>query len=45
LVLRDLRNPQSVDEVLGDVIYVVNVLDGKGYGGRYGLALAPPGEK
>jgi hypothetical protein len=45
LVLRDLRNPQSVDEVLGDVIKVVNVLDGKGYGGRYGLTLAPPGEK
>jgi uncharacterized linocin/CFP29 family protein len=31
----------SVDEVLGDVITAVNALDGKGYRGPYGLALAP----
>jgi uncharacterized linocin/CFP29 family protein len=34
-------NWDNVDEVLGDVITAVNVLDGKGYRGPYGLALAP----
>jgi uncharacterized linocin/CFP29 family protein len=34
-------NWNNVDEVLGDVITAVNVLDGKGYRGPYGLALAP----
>jgi uncharacterized linocin/CFP29 family protein len=34
-------NWDNVDEVLGDVINAVNVLDGKGYRGPYGLALAP----
>jgi uncharacterized linocin/CFP29 family protein len=34
-------NWDNVDEVLGDVIAAVNVLDGKGYRGPYGLALAP----
>jgi uncharacterized linocin/CFP29 family protein len=31
----------NVDEVLNDVITGVNALDGKGYRGPYGLALAP----
>ena len=31
----------SVDQVLEDVIAAVNILDGKGYRGPYGLALAP----
>jgi len=31
----------NVDQVLDDVIKAVNVLDGKGYRGPYGLALAP----
>ena len=31
----------NVDEVLADVIGAVNVLDGRGYRGPYGLALAP----
>lgn len=35
------RNWDNVDEVLGDVIDAVNVLDGRGYRGPYGLALAP----
>jgi uncharacterized linocin/CFP29 family protein len=34
-------NWDNVDEVLGDVITGVNALDGKGYRGPYGLALAP----
>ena len=34
-------NWHNVDEVLDDVISAVNVLDGKGYRGSYGLALAP----
>jgi uncharacterized linocin/CFP29 family protein len=34
-------NWDNVDEVLGDVITAVNALDGKGYRGPYGLALAP----
>jgi uncharacterized linocin/CFP29 family protein len=34
-------NWHNVDEVLDDVISAVNVLDGKGYRGPYGLALAP----
>jgi uncharacterized linocin/CFP29 family protein len=34
-------NWDNVDEVLGDVITAVNVLDGRGYRGPYGLALAP----
>jgi uncharacterized linocin/CFP29 family protein len=37
----DAGNWDNVDEVLGDVIAAVNVLDGKGYRGPYGLALAP----
>ena len=32
----------NVDQVLEDVIAAVNILDGKGYRGPYGLALAPP---
>jgi uncharacterized linocin/CFP29 family protein len=35
------RNWDNVDEVLADVIEAVNVLDGRGYRGPYGLALAP----
>lgn len=31
----------NVDEVLDNVISAVNILDGKGYRGPYGLALAP----
>lgn len=31
----------NVDQVLEDVIAAVNILDGKGYRGPYGLALAP----
>src|SRR5262245_47822805 len=31
----------NVDQVLEDVIAAVNLLDGKGYRGPYGLALAP----
>jgi uncharacterized linocin/CFP29 family protein len=31
----------DVDQVLADVIAAVNILDGKGYRGPYGLALAP----
>jgi len=31
----------NIDEVLEDVIEAVNILDGKGYRGPYGLALAP----
>src|SRR4030095_14186626 len=31
----------NVDQVLADVIAAVNILDGKGYRGPYGLALAP----
>ena len=31
----------SVDQVLDNVIAAVNILDGKGYRGPYGLALAP----
>ena len=31
----------NVDQVLEDVITAVNILDGKGYRGPYGLALAP----
>lgn len=31
----------QVDQVLDDVIAAVNILDGKGYRGPYGLALAP----
>jgi uncharacterized linocin/CFP29 family protein len=34
-------NWDNVDEVLGDIITAVNVLDGRGYRGPYGLALAP----
>jgi uncharacterized linocin/CFP29 family protein len=34
-------NWDNVDEVLTDVINAVNALDGKGYRGPYGLALAP----
>jgi uncharacterized linocin/CFP29 family protein len=34
-------NWSNVDEVLEDVITAVNLLDGKGYRGPYGLALAP----
>ena len=34
-------NWDNVDAVLSDVITAVNVLDGKGYRGPYGLALAP----
>lgn len=34
-------NWDNVDEVLADVIQAVNKLDGKGYRGPYGLALAP----
>ena len=34
-------NWDNVDEVLADVIAAVNALDGKGYRGPYGLALAP----
>jgi uncharacterized linocin/CFP29 family protein len=34
-------NWNNVDQVLGDVITAVNVLDGRGYRGPYGLALAP----
>jgi uncharacterized linocin/CFP29 family protein len=34
-------NWDNVDQVLGDVITAVNVLDGRGYRGPYGLALAP----
>lgn len=34
-------NWDNVDEVLNDVITAVNVLDGRGYRGPYGLALAP----
>src|SRR5688572_22346612 len=34
-------NWDNVDEVLGDVIAAVNLLDDKGYRGPYGLALAP----
>ena len=34
-------NWDNVDEVLNDVINAVNMLDGKGYRGPYGLALAP----
>jgi uncharacterized linocin/CFP29 family protein len=34
-------NWENVDEVLTDVINAVNMLDGKGYRGPYGLALAP----
>lgn len=34
-------NWDNVDEVLSDVIQAVNKLDGKGYRGPYGLALAP----
>jgi uncharacterized linocin/CFP29 family protein len=34
-------NWDNVDEVLADVIAAVNVLDGSGYRGPYGLALAP----
>jgi uncharacterized linocin/CFP29 family protein len=34
-------NWDNVDEVLADVITAVNALDGKGYRGPYGLALAP----
>ncbi|HZD39930.1 MAG TPA: family 1 encapsulin nanocompartment shell protein [Terriglobales bacterium] len=34
-------NWENVDEVLDNVISAVNVLDGKGYRGPYGLALAP----
>jgi uncharacterized linocin/CFP29 family protein len=34
-------NWDNVDEVLADVINAVNALDGKGYRGPYGLALAP----
>ena len=37
----DAGNWDNVDEVLGDVIAAVNVLDDKGYRGPYGLALAP----
>lgn len=37
----DAGNWDNVDEVLGDVIAAVNILDGKGYRGPYGLALAP----
>src|ERR1043166_8099970 len=35
------RNWNNIDEVLDDVIEAVNILDGKGYRGPYGLALAP----
>jgi len=34
-------NWENVDEVLDNVISAVNILDGKGYRGPYGLALAP----
>ena len=34
-------NWDNVDAVLADVIAAVNVLDGSGYRGPYGLALAP----
>src|SRR5437870_9424541 len=34
-------NWNNVDEVLDNVIEAVNILDGKGYRGPYGLALAP----
>jgi uncharacterized linocin/CFP29 family protein len=34
-------NWENVDQVLEDVIAAVNILDGKGYRGPYGLALAP----
>jgi uncharacterized linocin/CFP29 family protein len=34
-------NWSNVDEVLDNVIEAVNILDGKGYRGPYGLALAP----
>lgn len=34
-------NWENVDEVLSDVINAVNVLDGRGYRGPYGLVLAP----
>jgi uncharacterized linocin/CFP29 family protein len=34
-------NWQNVDEVLDNVISAVNILDGKGYRGPYGLALSP----
>ena len=34
-------NWDNVDEVLNDVIAAVNLLDGKGYRGPYGLAVAP----
>jgi uncharacterized linocin/CFP29 family protein len=34
-------NWDNVDEVLSDVLNAVNVLDGRGYRGPYGLALAP----
>lgn len=34
-------NWDNVDEVLNDVITAVNVLDGRGYRGPYGLAVAP----
>jgi uncharacterized linocin/CFP29 family protein len=34
-------NWENVDEVLDNVIGAVNILDGKGYRGPYGLALAP----
>lgn len=37
----DAGNWDNVDEVLGDVIAAVNILDGRGYRGPYGLALAP----
>jgi len=34
-------NWQSVDRAVDDVIHAVNILDGSGYRGPYGLALAP----
>jgi uncharacterized linocin/CFP29 family protein len=34
-------NWNNIDEVLENVIEAVNILDGKGYRGPYGLALAP----
>jgi len=34
-------NWNNIDEVLDNVIEAVNILDGKGYRGPYGLALAP----
>jgi uncharacterized linocin/CFP29 family protein len=34
-------NWNNIDEVLNNVIEAVNILDGKGYRGPYGLALAP----